>query len=104
MTVMRLKEPETGAATDARRQADPAEVYREEICRDEVLALMDQLEDVVMKRGWPVPFSPYYLVNHDSLLRALDRMRAGLLSRYQDDRLISAFGKEFNQEKGTRKR
>lgn len=40
--------------------------------------LMDQLENLVLKKGWPVPFSGYYLVQHERLLTVLDQLRASL--------------------------
>lgn len=58
--------------------------------RSEVLKLMDQLEALVLKKGWPVPLSPYYLVNHEQMLHLLDQLRASLQDE-MDDRFIKAF-------------
>jgi hypothetical protein len=43
--------------------------------------LMNQLEELMLKKGWPVPFSPYYLVHHEEMLAVLDQLRMSL----QDD-------------------
>jgi hypothetical protein len=58
--------------------------------RSEIMQLMDQLEALVLKKGWPVPFTPYYLVNHESLLHLLDQLRASLQDE-MDNRFIKAF-------------
>lgn len=66
--------------------------------RGRTIALMDQLESVLLKKGWPVPFSPYYLVHHERMLILLDQLRLSL----QDDldaRFMHAFAHmEINQE------
>ena len=46
--------------------------------RSETLKLMDQLEAMVLKKGWPVPFSPYYLVHHETMLSLMDQLRVSL--------------------------
>jgi hypothetical protein len=43
--------------------------------------LMNQLEEIMLKKGWPVPFSPFYLVHHEEMLAVLDQLRMSL----QDD-------------------
>jgi hypothetical protein len=43
--------------------------------------LMNQLEELMLKKGWPVPFSPFYLVHHEEMLAVLDQLRMSL----QDD-------------------
>jgi hypothetical protein len=58
--------------------------------RSETMKLMDQLEALVLKKGWPVPFSPYYLVHHDQMLCLLDQLRASLQDE-MDARFIKAF-------------
>jgi hypothetical protein len=58
--------------------------------RSQTMQLMDQLEALVMKKGWPVPFSPYYLVNHKEMLQLLDQLRASLQDE-MDGRFIKAF-------------
>jgi hypothetical protein len=58
--------------------------------RSETMQLMDQLEALVLKKGWPVPFSPYYLVHHDQMLSLLDQLRASLQDE-MDARFIKAF-------------
>lgn len=40
--------------------------------------LMDQLENLILKKGWPIPFSGYYLVEHERVLTVLDLLRASL--------------------------
>lgn len=64
--------------------------------RNETLKLMDQLEALVLKKGWPVPFSPFYLVHHERMLHLLDQLRAQLLKDHYrsydlDERFIQAF-------------
>lgn len=52
--------------------------------------LMNQLEELMLKKGWPVPFTPYYLVHHEEMLAVLDQLRMSL----QDDldaRFMQAF-------------
>lgn len=58
--------------------------------RSETLQLMDQLEAMVLKKGWPVPFTPYYLVHHEKMLSVLDQLRASLQDE-MDSRFIKAF-------------
>ena len=58
--------------------------------RSKTLQLMDHLESIVMKRGWPIPFSPWYLVNHKKLLAALDMLRASLQDE-ADERFLQVF-------------
>lgn len=54
---------------------------------------MDQMESLVMKKGWPVPFTDYYLVNHDQLLGVVDQLRASLQDEL-DARLIDAYSND----------
>lgn len=66
--------------------------------RSETQLIMDQLEAVVLKKGWPVPFSPYYLVHHEQMLSLLDKLRASL----QDDldaRFLHAFRQPMYPQK-----
>lgn len=58
--------------------------------RSHTLQVMDELEALVMKRGWPVPGTPYYLVNHQKMLCLLDQLRASLQDE-MDGRFITAF-------------
>jgi hypothetical protein len=60
------------------------------------ITLMDQLENLVLQQGWPVPWSPYYLVHHEKLLTTLDKLRRSLQDEL-DARFIHAFGPEFNE-------
>ena len=58
--------------------------------RSETQQIMDQMEALVLRKGWPVPFTPYYLVHHERMLALLDKLRASL----QDDmdaRFLQAF-------------
>ena len=64
--------------------------------RTETMQLMDELEALVMKRGWPVPFSGYYLVHHERLLSVVDRLRVSLQDEL-DERFLQAF--EIKEEK-----
>lgn len=64
------------------------------------LMLMDELENLVMKKGWPVPFSAYYVVHHHRLLDILDRLRASLQDE-MDERFIQAFGQAFDESFST---
>lgn len=61
--------------------------------RSETLQLMDQLEALVLKKGWPVPLTPYYLVHHEKLLGVLDQLRASLQDE-MDGRFIKAFASQ----------
>lgn len=65
--------------------------------RSEVLQLMDELEAVVLKKGWPVPFTPYYLVHHEQMLVLLDQLRASLQDE-MDGRFIKAFAQMQQQQ------
>jgi hypothetical protein len=58
--------------------------------RSEALMLMDQLESLVLKKGWPVPLTPFYLVDHEKMLFLLDQLRASLQDE-MDGRFITAF-------------
>ncbi len=62
--------------------------------RSKTLQMMDHLEMVVMKQGWPIPCSPYYLVHHKKLLAALDMLRASLQEE-ADDRFLQIFNEQF---------
>lgn len=66
--------------------------------RTETMRLMDELEAIVMRDGWPVPFSGgYYLVQHERLLNVVDRLR-GSLQDELDERFLQAFGQAFDDE------
>ena len=58
--------------------------------RTETLKLMDELESLVMKEGWPVPFSGYYLVHHERMFTVLDRLRTSLQDDL-DERFLQVF-------------
>lgn len=60
--------------------------------RSHSLQFLDNLEAVVMKRGWPVPFTKYYVVDHAELIEAIDQLRLNIQERDQEERLIQAFG------------
>lgn len=61
------------------------------------MRLMDELEALVMRDGWPVPFSGgYYLVQHERLLNVVDRLR-GSLQDELDERFLQAFSQAFNE-------
>ncbi len=58
--------------------------------RSETLKTMDRLEALLLKKGWPVPFTPYYLVHHEQMLHLLDQLRASLQDE-MDGRFIKTF-------------
>jgi hypothetical protein len=58
--------------------------------RGQTLQIMDQLELLVLKKGWPVPLTPYYLVHHERMLALLDQLRASLQDE-MDGRFINSF-------------
>ncbi|HEY9746048.1 MAG TPA: hypothetical protein V6C99_07505 [Oculatellaceae cyanobacterium] len=58
--------------------------------RSEAMKVMDQLEALLLKQGWPVPFTPYYLVHHTKMLQLLDQLRDCLQDEV-DGRFIKAF-------------
>ena len=64
--------------------------------RTEVMRLMDELETLVMKKGWPVPFTPYYLVQHEKMMSLMDELRASLQDE-MDNRFIKAFAPNANE-------
>lgn len=59
---------------------------------------MDMLETLVLKRGWPVPLTPYYLVDYEKMLFLLDKLRVSLQDE-MDSRFINAFNYQ-EQAKG----
>jgi len=61
--------------------------------RSEALKLMDQLEALVLKKGWPIPLTPFYLVDHEKMLVLLDQLRASLQDE-MDGRFIKAFANQ----------
>jgi hypothetical protein len=65
--------------------------------RSEAMQIMDQLEALMLKQGWPVPFTPYYLVHHTKMLQLLDQLRVCLQDE-MDGRFIKAFADQ-RQEK-----
>lgn len=67
--------------------------------RSETMRLMDELEALVLKKGWPVPFTPYYLVHHETMLSVMDKLRASLQDE-ADGRFIKAFAPEVNTPSG----
>jgi hypothetical protein len=66
--------------------------------RSETLQLMDQLEAMVLKKGWPVPFTPYYLVHHEKMLSLMDQLRASLQDE-MDGRFIKSFANANEAER-----
>jgi hypothetical protein len=66
--------------------------------RSEALKLMDQLEALVLKKGWPIPLTPFYLVDHEKMLVLLDQLRVSIQDEV-DGRFIKAFAnqQEANQ-------
>jgi hypothetical protein len=62
--------------------------------RREPLVIMDELESFLLHNGWPVPCSPYYVVNHQRLLQLIDRLRESLEDE-RDERFLKAFSEAF---------
>lgn len=58
--------------------------------RSDAMKLMDRLEDQMLKKGWPVPLTPFYLVDHEKVLILLDQLRVCLQDE-MDSRFIKAF-------------
>jgi hypothetical protein len=67
--------------------------------RGEIMQLMDEMEALVLKKGWPVPFTPFYLVNHERMLSLMDQLRASLQDEL-DSRFIKAFAPDANTPSG----
>lgn len=65
--------------------------------RSEALKIMDQLETLLLKKGWPVPLTPFYLVDHEKMLYLLDQLRASLQDE-MDGRFIKAFTNQQEAE------
>lgn len=65
--------------------------------RSETLQLMDELEAFVLKQGWPIPLSAYYLIHHEKFLNLMDRLRVSLQDE-MDARFINAFGRGPTEE------
>lgn len=58
--------------------------------RSDAMKIMDQLEALMMKKGWPVPFTSFYLVDHEKVLVLLDQLRVCLQDE-MDSRFVKAF-------------
>ncbi len=58
--------------------------------RSDAMKIMDQLEAQMMKKGWPVPLTPFYLVDHEKVVFLLDQLRVCLQDE-MDARFIKAF-------------
>lgn len=58
--------------------------------RSDAMKIMDQLEAQMMKKGWPVPLTPFYLVDHEKVVILLDQLRVCLQDE-MDSRFIKAF-------------
>lgn len=57
--------------------------------------LMNELEELLVKKGWPVPMTPFYLVHHEQMLTVLDKLRLNMqddLDARLDARFVQAFG------------
>lgn len=66
--------------------------------RSDAMKIMDQLEAQMMKKGWPVPLTPFYLVDHEKVLILLDQLRVCLQDE-MDSRFIKAFSDASEAEK-----
>jgi hypothetical protein len=49
--------------------------------KEELFQVMDQVETLLVAKGWPVPFTPYCLVDSEPFLSLLDRLRDCLKDR-----------------------
>jgi hypothetical protein len=58
--------------------------------RSDAMKIMDQLEAQMMKKGWPVPLTPFYLVDQEKVVILLDQLRVCLQDE-MDARFIKAF-------------
>lgn len=58
--------------------------------RSEALVIMDHLETLVLRKGWPIPLTPFYLVDYEKMLMLMDQLRASLQDE-MDGRMINAF-------------
>ena len=45
---------------------------------EDALHAMDQLERLLLRQGWPIPFTPYSLVHQGEIFRLMDRLRGCL--------------------------
>lgn len=66
--------------------------------RSDALKVMDQLEALLMKKGWPIPMTPFYLVDHEKMLALLDQLRVCLQDE-MDGRFIKAFAAAEAEQK-----
>jgi hypothetical protein len=66
--------------------------------RSDALKLMDQLEALLMKKGWPIPMTPFYLVDHEKMLALLDHLRLCLQDE-MDGRFIKTFAEPEAERK-----
>ena len=71
--------------------------------RSPALVVMDQLEALLMKKGWPIPMTPFYLVDHEKMLALLDQLRACLQDE-MDGRFIKAFSATEAEQKNYQKK
>ncbi len=62
--------------------------------RRKTLVMLDHLESIIMRRGWPIPFTPYYFVNHQRMLLAMDDLRQSILEDDMDERFFQVFGND----------
>jgi hypothetical protein len=58
--------------------------------RNHALQVMDQLDALILKKGWPVPMTPYSLVHHETLLSLLEQLRSSLQDE-RDEHFIYSF-------------
>jgi hypothetical protein len=72
------------------------ELARSEFPRSEhqTHLLMNELEDILLKKGWPVPLTPYYLIHHEKMLQVLDQLRLSLQEDL-DSRFLQSFAQCF---------
>ena len=61
--------------------------------RSDAIKVMDQLETLVLKKGWPVPLTPFYLVDYEKMLTLLDQLRICIQDE-MDSRFIKAFASQ----------
>jgi hypothetical protein len=66
--------------------------------RSDAMKIMDELEAQMMKKGWPIPLTPFYLVDHERVVMLLDQLRVCLQDE-MDSRFIKAFSNASEAEK-----
>ena len=88
------KKQETQTAQENQAEHIDSVQQAKAIERRKTLVMLDHLESIVMRRGWPIPFTPYYFVNHQRMLHAMDDLRQSILEDDMDERFFQVFGND----------